>query len=194
MRKSPTNSEPRLDRAQVRLRVNGEPCTASFAPHKTLLEVLREDLGLTGTKHGCELGECGTCAVLLDGQPVLSCLVLGLDCEARSVETVEGMATPAGLHPLQKAFADLGAAQCGYCTPGFLLTAKALLEENPKPTLPQIREALAGNICRCTGYVKIFEAVELAAAWMRGEDAEPRKESLYGFDFEESGLLPVHER
>ena len=194
MRKSPTNSEPRLDRAQVRLRVNGEPCTASFAPHKTLLEVLREDLGLTGTKHGCELGECGTCAVLLDGQPVLSCLVLGLDCEARSVETVEGMATPAGLHPLQKAFADLGAAQCGYCTPGFLLTAKALLEENPKPTLPQIREALAGNICRCTGYVKIFEAVELAAAWMRGEDAEPRKESLYGFDFDESGLLPVHER
>jgi len=194
VRKSPTNSEPRLDRAQVRLRVNGEPCTASFAPHKTLLEVLREDLGLTGTKHGCELGECGTCAVLLDGQPVLSCLVLGLDCEARSVETVEGMATPAGLHPLQKAFADLGAAQCGYCTPGFLLTAKALLEENPKPTLPQIREALAGNICRCTGYVKIFEAVELAAAWMRGEDAEPRKESLYGFDFDESGLLPVHER
>ena len=194
MRKSPTNSEPRLDRAQVRLRVNGEPCTASFAPHKTLLEVLREDLGLTGTKHGCELGECGTCAVLLDGQPVLSCLVLGLDCEGRCVETVEGMATPAGLHPLQKAFADLGAAQCGYCTPGFLLTAKALLEENPKPTLPQIREALAGNICRCTGYVKIFEAVELAAAWMRGEDAEPRKESLYGFDFDESGLLPVHER
>ena len=194
MRKSPTNSDSRLDRAQVRLRVNGEPCTASFAPHKTLLEVLREDLGLTGTKHGCELGECGTCAVLLDGQPVLSCLVLGLDCEGRSVETVEGMATPAGLHPLQKAFADLGAAQCGYCTPGFLLTAKALLEENPKPTLPQIREALAGNICRCTGYVKIFEAVELAAAWMRGEDAEPRKESLYGFDFDESGLLPVHER
>ena len=163
----------------------------SFAPHKTLLEVLREDLGLMGTKHGCELGECGTCAVLVDGKPVLSCLVLGLECEGRSVETVEGMAGPDGLHPLQKAFADLGAAQCGYCTPGFLLTAKALLEEKPKPTLPQIREALAGNICRCTGYVKIFEAVELAAAWMRGEDAEPKKESLYGYDFDESGLLPV---
>jgi hypothetical protein len=101
------------------------------------------------------------------------------------------MATAEGLHPLQRAFADLGAAQCGYCTPGFLLTAKALLEENPKPTLPQIREALAGNICRCTGYVKIFEAVELAAAWMRGEAAEPKKESLYGYDFDESGLLPV---
>ena len=190
-RDSTARMESGPERAQIRLRVNGEACAASFAPHKTLLEVLREDLGLTGTKHGCELGECGTCAVLVDGQPVLSCLVLGLECEGRSVETVEGMATAEGLHPLQRAFADLGAAQCGYCTPGFLLTAKALLEENPKPTLPQIREALAGNICRCTGYVKIFEAVELAAAWMRGEDAEPKKESLYGYDFDESGLLPT---
>ena len=153
--------------------VNGESVEAAFAPHKTLLEVLREDLNLTGTKHGCELGECGTCAVLVDGKPVLSCLVLGLECEGRTVETVEGMAGPQGLHPLQKAFADLGAAQCGYCTPGFLLTAKAMLEANPSPTLPQIREALAGNLCRCTGYIKIFEAVELAAAWMRGEDAAP---------------------
>ena len=178
-------------RAQIRLTVNGEPTEAAFAPHKTLLEVLREDLNLPGTKHGCELGECGTCAVLVDGKPVLSCLVLGLECEGRSVETVEGMAGPQGLHPLQKAFADLGAAQCGYCTPGFLLTAKALLESNPKPTLPQIREALAGNLCRCTGYIKIFEAVELAAAWMRGEEAQPSKESLYGFEFDESGLLPV---
>ena len=189
MRQAPQNLDPRLDRASIPFRVNGEGCVVSFAPHKTLLEVLREDLGLMGTKHGCELGECGTCAVLVDGKPVLSCLVLGLECEGRSVETVEGMAGPDGLHPLQKAFADLGAAQCGYCTPGFLLTAKALLEEKPKPTLPQIREALAGNICRCTGYVKIFEAVELAAAWMRGEDAAPKKESLYGFDFDESGLL-----
>jgi aerobic-type carbon monoxide dehydrogenase small subunit (CoxS/CutS family) len=180
-----------LSRAHIALHVNGESTEAAFAPHKTLLEVLREDLGLTGTKHGCELGECGTCAVLLDGKPVLSCLVLGLECEGRSVETVEGMAGPGGLHPLQKAFSDLGAAQCGYCTPGFLLTAKALLEENPKPTLPQVKEALAGNLCRCTGYVKIFEAVELAGAWMRGERAQPRHESLYGFDFDESGLLPV---
>ena len=192
MRKAPQNIDPRLDRASIPFRLNGEGCVVSFAPHKTLLEVLREDLGLMGTKHGCELGECGTCAVLVDGRPVLSCLVLGLECEGRSVETIEGMAGPNGLHPLQRAFADLGAAQCGYCTPGFLLTAKALLEEKPKPTLPQIREALAGNICRCTGYVKIFEAVELAAAWMRGEDAAPKKESLYGFDFDESGLLPVH--
>jgi aerobic-type carbon monoxide dehydrogenase small subunit (CoxS/CutS family) len=182
-----------LDRAKAHVvfDVNGERVEVAFAPHKTLLEVLREDLGLTGTKHGCELGECGTCAVLVDGRPVLSCLYLGLECEGRRVETVEGMATAAGLHPLQKAFADLGAAQCGYCTPGFLLTARALLDSNPRPSLDEIKEALAGNLCRCTGYVKIFEAVELAAAWMRGEEAEPRTETLYGSDFDESGLLPV---
>ena len=185
-------TEPPRSKTQLRLTVNGEAVEAAFAPHKTLLEVLREDLGLTGTKHGCELGECGTCAVLIDGKPVLSCLVLGLECEGRAVETVEGMAGAKGLHPLQKAFSDLGAAQCGYCTPGFLLTAKALLDENPKPKLDEIKEALAGNLCRCTGYVKIFEAVELAAAWMRGEEAEPRKESLYGYEFDESGLLPLH--
>jgi carbon-monoxide dehydrogenase small subunit len=173
--------------------VNGEAVAASFAPHKTLLEVLREDLGLTGTKHGCELGECGTCAVLVDGEPVLSCLYLGLECAGRAIETVEGMATASGLHPLQKAFADLGAAQCGYCTPGFLLTARALLKANPRPSRREISEALAGNLCRCTGYVKIFEAVELAAAWMRGETAEPAPESLYGKEFDASGLLPVIE-
>src|SRR6266508_996527 len=177
--------------ALITLRVNNEPVEVAFAPHKTLLEVLREDLRLTGTKHGCELGECGTCDVLVDGKPVLSCLYLGLECEGKHVQTVEGMADARGLHPLQKAFADLGAAQCGYCTPGFLLTAKAFLEANPKPTRDQIKEALAGNLCRCTGYIKIFQAVELAAAWMRGEPAEPPKESLYGTDFDESGLLPV---
>jgi aerobic-type carbon monoxide dehydrogenase small subunit (CoxS/CutS family) len=178
-------------KALVGFHVNGEPVQVAFAPHKTLLEVLREDLALTGTKHGCELGECGTCAVLVDGKPVLSCLYLGLECEGRRVETVEGMASASGLHPLQRAFADLGAAQCGYCTPGFLLTAKALLDANAAPTLPEIKEALAGNLCRCTGYVKIFEAVDLAAAWMRGEDAAPSRESLYGTDFDESGLLPM---
>jgi len=183
--------DPLSARATITCTVNGEAVEASFAPHKTLLEVLREDLGLTGTKHGCELGECGTCAVLVDGEPVLSCLYLGLECAGRAIETVEGMAASSGLHPLQKAFADLGAAQCGYCTPGFLLTARALLEANPRPSRRQIEEALAGNLCRCTGYIKIFEAVELAAAWMRGETAEPAKESLYGTDFDESGLLPV---
>ncbi len=180
--------------ASIGLRINGEPVEISFPPYKTLLEVLREDLRLTGTKHGCELGECGACAVLVDGRPVLSCLVLGLECHGREVETVEGMASAAGLHPLQKAFAELGAAQCGYCTPGFLLTARALLDANPSPTFRQIQEALAGNICRCTGYIKIFEAVELAAARLRGEAAVPRREALYGTDFDDSGLLPVSQR
>lgn len=139
--------------------VNGDAIEVAFAPHKTLLEVLREDLGLTGTKHGCELGECGTCAVLVDGQPVLSCLVLGLACGGKAVKTVEGMADGPTLHPLQTAFADLGAAQCGYCTPAFLLTAEALLTQNPKPSRDDIKQALAGNLCRCTGYMKIFDAV-----------------------------------
>jgi len=152
----------------IALEVNGEPAEVAFAPHKTLLEVLREDLNLTGTKHGCELGECGTCTVLLDGTPVLSCLVLGLACEGRRVRTVEGMAQGGRLHPLQETFADLGAAQCGYCTPAFLLAAEALLAANAKPTRDEIKEALAGNLCRCTGYIKIYEAVELAAERMLG--------------------------
>ena len=167
-------------KVKIGLTVNGERTEVAFAPHKTLLEVLREDLGLTGTKHGCELGECGTCSVLLDGTPVLSCLVLGVACADQNVRTVEGMAQGGKLHPLQETFADLGAAQCGYCTPAFLLTAEALLAENPKPTRDEIKEALAGNLCRCTGYIKIYEAVELAAARMRGEKAEPKKETLYG--------------
>jgi aerobic-type carbon monoxide dehydrogenase small subunit (CoxS/CutS family) len=169
------------EKAHIRLRVNDEAVEVAFAPHKTLLEVLREDLGLTGTKHGCELGECGCCAVLVDGQPVLSCLMLGLSAEGRHVTTVEGMAPGATLHPLQEAFAELGAAQCGYCTPGILLTAKALLDRTPQPTRDEIREALAGNLCRCTGYIKIYEAVELAAARMAGKPAEPAKESVYGW-------------
>jgi aerobic-type carbon monoxide dehydrogenase small subunit (CoxS/CutS family) len=148
--------------SQIRFSLNGEDTDVSFAPYKTLLEVLREDLGHTGTKHGCELGECGACAVLLDGKPVLSCLVLALECDGRQALTVEGLASEGKLHPLQDAFADLGAAQCGYCTPGILVTAKALLDENPHPTRDQIRQALSGNLCRCTGYLQIFEAVEAA--------------------------------
>jgi carbon-monoxide dehydrogenase small subunit len=146
----------------IHLSVNGEPTDVAFAPYKTLLEVLREDLSLCGTKHGCELGECGACAVLLDGQPVLSCLVLGVECDGRVVTTVEGLVADGRLHPLQETFADLGAAQCGYCTPAFLVTAKALLDEHPHPTRDQIREALSGCLCRCTGYQQIFEAVEAA--------------------------------
>ncbi len=162
------------------LRVNGEERTVAFPTHHTLLEVLREECGLTGTKHGCELGECGTCAVLLDGRPVLSCLVLAAELEGREVETVEGLQRGNRLHPLQAAFADLGAAQCGYCTPGILLVAKALLAESPRPQRREIEEALAGNLCRCTGYHKIVEAVELAAAAARGEEPTPPRETLYG--------------
>ena len=162
------------------LTVNGEPRPVAFPAHHTLLEVLREELGLTGTKHGCELGECGTCTVLLDGKPVLSCLVLAAGVGARNVETVEGLQRGNALHPLQSTFADLGAAQCGYCTPGILMAAKALLAENGAPTREQIAAALAGNLCRCTGYIKIVEAVEGAAALLRGEAWEPARESVYG--------------
>ena len=143
-RATPQKAAAKLTKAHISLRVNGEPVEVAFAPHKTLLEVLREDLALTGTKHGCELGECGCCAVLLDGRPVLSCLVLGVAVEGHEVTTVEGLADGTRLHPLQEAFAELGAAQCGYCTPGILLTAKALLEETAQPSREQIKEALAG--------------------------------------------------
>jgi aerobic-type carbon monoxide dehydrogenase small subunit (CoxS/CutS family) len=143
--------------------VNGEAVDLLADGYKTLLEVLREDLQLTGTKHGCELGECGACAVLVDGQPVLSCLVLGAECEGRGITTVEGLAGDGRLHPLQECFADLGGAQCGYCTPGILITAKALLDAEPNPSRERICEALSGNLCRCTGYLQIVEAVEAAA-------------------------------
>jgi len=162
---------------QVKMAVNGEPAEATFAPYKTLLEVLREDLNLTGTKHGCELGECGACAVLVDGEPQLSCLLLALECAGRSVETVEGMGEGAALHPLQAAFADLGAAQCGYCTPGILLTAKALLEKEKSPSRDRIREAISGNLCRCTGYQQIYEAIEEAARRLETEAARRTSES-----------------
>jgi len=160
--------------AQIRLTLNGEEVDVSFAPYKTLLEVLREDLGHTGTKHGCELGECGACAVLLDGKPVVSCLVLGLECAGRQVLTIEGLSSDGRLHPLQDAFADLGAAQCGYCTPAILVTAKALLDANAHPSRDQIREALSGNLCRCTGYLQIFEAVEAAMVKIAEEGKEAR--------------------
>jgi len=164
----------------IKFNLNGEAAEVAFAPHKTLLEVLREDLALTGTKHGCELGECGTCTVLVDGRSILSCLFLGLDAEGREVTTIEGMAAGGVLHPLQDTFADTGAAQCGYCSPGFLLAAKELIDKSPSPTRDEIKEALSGNLCRCTGYIKIYEAVELAAARMRGEEMELSKDSVYG--------------
>src|SRR5499427_4556992 len=147
----------------LQLRVNGETREVATEINKTLLEVLREDLALTGTKHGCELGECGACAVLVDGEPVLSCLILAVECEGRAIETVEGLARGPELHPLQAAFADLGGAQCGYCTPGILMTAKALLEREPEPSRERIKEAISGNLCRCTGYQQIYESIEEGA-------------------------------
>jgi aerobic-type carbon monoxide dehydrogenase small subunit (CoxS/CutS family) len=159
------------DRVHMRLDVNGEDMPVSFAPYKTLLEVLREDLGLTGTKHGCELGECGACAVLIDGQPVLACLELAVQCEGRAIQTIEGLAKGTALHPLQAAFADLGGSQCGYCTSGMVMTAKALLDKEPAPSRARIKEALSGNLCRCTGYQQIWESVEEAARVIR--EAKP---------------------
>ena len=169
-------------RELITLHVNGEFHELAVVPYHTLLEVLREDLGLIGTKHGCELGECGACTVLVDGLPVLSCLTLPVEVQNSEITTIEGLEKNGKLHPLQETFAELGAAQCGYCTPGILLTAKALLENAPRPSRDEIKEALAGNLCRCTGYIKIYEAVELAAARIAGEAAEPAKESIYGWE------------
>lgn len=157
-----------VQRVPLVLNINGEEHALFVPVHKTLLEVLREDLDLTGTKHGCELGECGACAVLVDGEPILACLALPVEYQApTAILTVEGLSNGSTPHPLQVTFAELGAAQCGYCTPGMLVTAKALLDQTAVPSRDQIVDALAGNLCRCTGYVKIFEAVELAAQRLR---------------------------
>jgi carbon-monoxide dehydrogenase small subunit len=141
------------------IKVNSQTHHLNVEPNRTLLEFLREDLGLTGVKQGCDTGGCGACTVLLDGRPVYSCLILAVDCKEKEVLTVEGLAADGRLHPLQQAFMYEGALQCGFCTPGMLLTAKALLDENPTPTEAEVREAIAGNICRCTGYVKIVKAI-----------------------------------
>ncbi len=169
------------------LEVNGEAYPVVFPTNHTLLEVLREECQLPGTKHGCELGECGACAVLVDGEPVMSCLQITADVIGKSIKTVEGMQIGNDLHPLQEAFADLGAAQCGYCTPGILLVAEALLEREAQPDDEQIKEALSGNICRCTGYNRIIEAVKWAAAKQRGDDWRP-DEALFMGDEIPSGV------
>lgn len=149
----------------VQCTVNGDPVAFGVAPFRTLLDALRHELNLTGTKKGCDVGDCGACTVLVDGAPVNACLMLAVEAEGRRIETVEGLAGPAGeLHPLQRNFVRCGAAQCGFCTPGILMMAKALLAENPAPTEAEIRFGLAGNICRCTGYTKIVEAVALTAS------------------------------
>jgi carbon-monoxide dehydrogenase small subunit len=167
----PLSVRPPREKLRLAFTCNGEPRDLIVESYKTLLEVLREDLALTGTKHGCELGECGACAVLMDGELVLSCLLAAVECQGRSAITVEGLRNGPDLHPLQAAFADHGAAQCGYCTPGMLLAAKSLLDRNSAPSRDDIAEALSGQICRCTGYLQIFDAVAAAACTMRGERA-----------------------
>jgi aerobic carbon-monoxide dehydrogenase small subunit len=147
----------------IQLTINGESVEAAVEPNQTLLQFLREDLGLTGTKHGCGLGDCGACTVILDGRPVNACLVLAVQARGREVLTIEGLAENGKLHPIQQAFVDKGAIQCGFCTPGMILSAKALLDEKPEPSEPEIRTAISGNLCRCTGYQKIVEAVQEAA-------------------------------
>jgi len=143
----------------VTLQINGEPYDLFIEPKKTLLEVLREDLGLTGTKEVCDLGTCGACTVLLDNRPVLSCLTLAVACQDKEIKTIAGLRNGEELHPLQRSFVENGAIQCGMCTPGMILTSKAFLDENPHPTEVEVREAISGNLCRCTGYVKIVEAI-----------------------------------
>ena len=153
-----------MEKNRVTLRVNGEAYDLLTYPHRTLLEVLREDLQLTGAKESCGEGACGTCTVLLDGAPVRSCLLLAIEAQAREITTIEGLAAGGKLHPLQEAFVEHHAIQCGFCTPGMILTAKALLDAVPEPTEEEIRRALSGNICRCTGYAKIVDAVKAASA------------------------------
>ncbi len=148
----------------IELKVNGESYDVAVEPRRTLLEVLREQLGLTGTKEGCDAGDCGTCTVLLDGKPVPSCLVLAIDAQGKDILTIEGLSNGPELHPIQKAFVDYGAIQCGFCSPGMILTVKALLDSNPNPSEAEVRKAISGNLCRCTGYVKIIEATMVAAA------------------------------
>ncbi|MCL6565964.1 MAG: (2Fe-2S)-binding protein [Acidobacteriia bacterium] len=151
-----------MEKILLKLCVNGETCQVAVPPNKLLLDVLREDLGLTGSKRGCDDSSCGCCAVLIDGTPMLSCVALAASYAGAEITTVEGLAPPGELHPVQEGFAVSGGAQCGYCTPGFLIATKALLDRNPQPTLEEIREALSSNLCRCTGYMQIYESVRLA--------------------------------
>ncbi|MFM5907673.1 MAG: (2Fe-2S)-binding protein [Novosphingobium sp.] len=160
-----------MSKIAVTTRVNGDPAEFLCDAGESLLDVLRWKLGLTGSKEGCASGDCGACTVMMDGQMVCACLVLAAEAEGRSIETIEGVADGSQLHPVQEKFLELGALQCGFCTPGFIVAAKALLERNPDPDESEIRYWLAGNLCRCTGYDKIVRAVQAAAAQMRQEGA-----------------------
>jgi carbon-monoxide dehydrogenase small subunit len=159
-------------RSTIRMTVNGQACSVQAPPMKRLLDVLREDLHLTGTKEGCGEGECGSCSVRMNGELVNSCLIPVLQAEGASIQTVEGLATNGTLHPLQQAFLACGGAQCGICTPGMLMAATQLIENNPHPTMAEIREGLAGNLCRCTGFMRIFESVLVASAQASDQTSE----------------------
>lgn len=153
----------------ISLTVNGDTYEVSISPHQTLLEVLRNVLGLTGTKRACGMGTCGVCTVIMDGMAVLSCLLLAVECEGHSITTIEGISAANELHPVQKSFIEHGAIQCGFCTPGIIMTAKALLDNNPHPDDEAVKEALAGTFCRCTGHIKIIEAVKETSQYYQGE-------------------------
>ena len=157
---------------KVTINVNGETRTASVPPETTLLKLLREEFNLTGAKLGWDVGDCGGCTVIVDGDPVNSCLMLAGQADGRDVLTIEGLATMDRLDPLQKAFEDIGSLQCGFCGPGGIMSAKGLLDEYPDPTVQQIRDALSGNLCRCTGYTKMIEAIQIAARTLGGEPAD----------------------
>ena len=158
--------------ANVSIIVNGETRTASVPPETTLLRLLRDNFNLTGAKLGCDVGDCGACTVIVDGKPVNACLILAGQADGREVLTIEGLASMDRLHPIQKAFEDHGSLQCGFCGPGTILSAKALLDENSNPTVQEIEDALSGNLCRCTGYTKMIEAIQAAARVLRAETAE----------------------
>ena len=175
LRATPSLAYPNAMWSIAHLHVNGDRRQVGIPAHWTLLEALRYALGLTGSKQGCDKGDCGACTVLLDGQPTLSCITPALEAEGRAVVTVEGIASAEGPHPLQRAFGECGAAQCGFCTPGILMSATALLERNTAPSRDEVKEALSGNLCRCTGYTKILDAVELAAKRMREGEVRPEE-------------------
>lgn len=160
-----------MSKELIQLNVNGECRELAIEPHRLLLDVLREDLGLTGSKRGCDDSSCGCCAVLIDGVPMLSCVALAVSYQNSDIVTIEGLGIPGALHPVQEGYAEAGGAQCGYCSPGFMITTKALLDRNPKPTLDEIREALSSNLCRCTGYMQIYESVKLAVEKARAREA-----------------------